>query len=286
MATHALTIDLEDWHQLHHRRITAGMIPPTPAVVADTHRVLDLLDKACVRATFFVVGLVAKAYPDLVREVARRGHEIGSHTYCHQVISTMDRASFRADADRSIKQLQDLTGQPVLGFRAPEFSVKSLDHWTFEILADVGFRYDSSVYPLTWARYGIPEAPRCPFEIATPRGAIREFPLATWEQGGTRFPVAGGSYYRFVPECLLRRAMRDLDVEECPAVLYFHPYEFHEGRLRLANLSWYHRRRLSHIKYSILHNICTARIAHRLTAVLNQFDFAPLVNIFQRGSQQ
>ena len=286
MTTHALTIDLEDWHQLLHRRVTGELVPPSPAVVSDTHRLLDLLDERGVRATFFVLGLVCQANPDLVREVAHRGHEIGSHSYAHQLVSSMDRVAFRADVDRSIKQLQDLIGRPVWGFRAPEFSVKALDHWSFEVLAEVGFRYDSSVYPLTRARYGIPDSPRRPFEIATPSGPILEFPLATWQKMGTRFPVGGGSYYRFLPESLLRRAMRDLEAVGSPAVLYFHPYEFHEGRLGLPNLPWHCRRRLDFIKYSILHNLFTARIAGRLTTVLNEFDFEPLVNIFHRGSQQ
>ena len=162
MKAHALTIDLEDWHQLAHRRVTGDVIQPTPAVVTDTHRLLDLLEEAGIRATFFVVGNVADAYPELVREVARRGHEIGSHSYSHELISCMEPAAFKADMERSLKQLQELTGQPVLGFRAPEFSVGSLNHWCFEILAELGFRYDSSVFPIAGARYGIPAAPRHP----------------------------------------------------------------------------------------------------------------------------
>src|SRR5215217_4254992 len=227
MTVHALTIDLEDWHQLFHKRLTAEVIRPTPTVVDTTHCLLDMLDEADVRATFFVLGNVADAYPELVREVAQRGHEVGSHTYSHELISLMKPTAFKADVERSLFKLQVLTGQPVLGFRAPEFSVGHLRHWCFEILVELGFRYDSSVFPLSRVRYGIPEAPRRPFAITTPSGTIREYPLATWEVGRSRLPVAGGSYFRLLPGRLLLRALSDLDEDERIAVLYFHPYEFH-----------------------------------------------------------
>ena len=129
MTVHALTIDLEDWHQLMHRRLTGEEIRPTPTVLTTTHRLLDTLDEAEVRATFFVVGNVAETYPELVREVARRGHEVGSHTHSHELIFRMEPSAFKADVQRSLHKLQDLTGQPVLGFRAPEFSVGHLRHW-------------------------------------------------------------------------------------------------------------------------------------------------------------
>ena len=186
MTVHALTIDLEDWHQLFHRRLTGEVIRPTPTVVSATLRLLDMLDETGTRATFFVVGNVAETYPGLVREVARRGHEIGSHTYSHELIFRLQPAAFKADVERSLARLQDLTGQPVLGFRAPEFSVGHLEHWCFEVLVELGFRYDSSVFPLPRLRYGIPEAPRHPFAITTPSGAIHEYPLATWDAGPLR----------------------------------------------------------------------------------------------------
>ena len=128
MTVHALTIDLEDWHQLFHRRLTGEEIRPTQAVVGATHRLLDMLDEVGVRATFFVLGNVAEAYPGLVREVAHRGHEVGSHTHSHDLIFRTEPAAFRADVERSLEGLRDLTGQPVLGFRAPEFSVGHLGH--------------------------------------------------------------------------------------------------------------------------------------------------------------
>ena len=285
MTVHALTIDLEDWHQLFHRRLTGEEIRPTQAVVGATHRLLDTLDEAGVRATFFVVGNVADTYPELVREAARRGHEIGSHTYSHELIFRMQPGAFKADMERSLAGLQDLTGQPVLGFRAPEFSVSHLRHWCFEILAELGIRYDSSVFPLPHVRYGIPEASRHPFEITTPSGTIFEYPLATWDVGRFRLPVAGGSYFRLLPGRLLHCALSAIDEHERTAVLYFHPYEFHTGWLSPSRPAWRRSLGASNLKFTLsrilLHNFRTRLISQRLKPLLEQFTFMPLGDIYR-----
>ena len=285
MTVHALTVDLEDWHQLFHKRLTGEEIRPTTAVVAATHRLLDALDEAGVRATFFVLGNVAGAYPGLVREVARRGHEIGSHTHSHELISRMSPAAFRADVERSLVELQDLVGQPVLGFRAPEFSVGHLRHWCFEVLAELGFRYDSSVFPVPHARYGIPGASPRPFTIATRGGEIQEYPLATWDFGGHRLPVAGGSYFRLLPGPLLLRAFDDIDAGGRTAVLYFHPYEFHRGWLTPSPAAWRRGARASNLKFTLsrilLHNFRTSLIGQRLKPLLTRYRFAPLGEIYR-----
>jgi polysaccharide deacetylase family protein (PEP-CTERM system associated) len=285
MTVHALTIDLEDWHQLFHRRLTGEVIQPTPAVVSATHRLLDMLDETGIRATFFVVGNVAETYPGLVREVVGRGHEVGSHTYSHELISRMNPAAFKADMERSLAGLQDLTGQPILGFRAPEFSVGHLRHWCFEILAELGFRYDSSVFPLPHARYGIPEAPPHPFAIGTPSGEIQEYPLATWDAGRFRLPVAGGSYFRLLPGSLLHRALSAIDESGHTAVLYFHPYEFHTGWLIPSRLAWRRSLRASNLKFTLsrilLHNLRTSVIGQRLRPLLARFEFMPLGDLYR-----
>ncbi len=285
MTVHALTIDLEDWHQLFHRRLTGEVIQPTPAVVSATHRLLDMLDEAGIRATFFVVGNVADTFPELVREVVRRGHEIGSHTHSHELIFRMKPAAFKADVERSLAKLQDLTGQPILGFRAPEFSVGHLRHWCFEILAELGFRYDSSVFPLPRVRYGIPDASRYPFEITTPGGAIYEYPLATWDAGRLRLPIAGGSYFRLLPGRLLQRALNAIDESGRTAVLYFHPYEFHTGWLSPSRPAWRRSLRASNLKFTLsrilLHNFRTNVIGQRLKPLLAKFEFMPLGDIYR-----
>jgi polysaccharide deacetylase family protein (PEP-CTERM system associated) len=284
MTVHALTVDLEDWHQLLRRRVTGDTTPPTRHVVADTQRLLDVLDAATARATFFVVGMVADAYPELVREVAARGHEIGSHSYDHRLIHQLDAARFRADVDRSRKQLQDLTGQPVLGFRAPEFSVGHLGHWCFAVLAEAGFAFDSSVFPIPSARYGIPGAPRTPFPIETPAGTLWEFPLATGEVAGRRVPIAGGSYFRVLPGAVLYRALASNDAAGHSSVLYFHPYEFHRGWLYLSGLAWRQRVDPAHLRFALLHNLATGAVARRLVALLREFSFAPLGDLHDKHS--
>jgi polysaccharide deacetylase family protein (PEP-CTERM system associated) len=288
MTVHALTIDLEDWHEQFYHRLTGELIRPTPAVVDTTHRLLDMLDEADIYATFFVLGNVADTYPELVREVVRRGHEIGSHAYRHELVFRMKPAAFKADMERSLVRLQDLAQQPILGFRAPEFSVSHLQHWCFEILAELGFRYDSSVFPLPGVRYGIPEAPRYPFAIATPSGTIHEYPLATWNVGRLHLPVAGGSYFRLLPSHLLHHALKDIDASNRTAVLYFHPYNFERGWLNPPWSAWQRGLRASNLKFTLsrilLHNFGTRLIGQRLKPLLAQYEFMPLGEIYRRST--
>jgi polysaccharide deacetylase family protein (PEP-CTERM system associated) len=280
MTAHALTIDLEDWHQLLGRRLTGEIGPSSAAVERCTHRLLDMLGEAGVHATFFVVGVLARARPELVREVARRGHEIGSHTHSHRLIYSLERDDFRDEMTGARKALQDLTGQPIIGFRAPEFSVGRLDHWCFDVLAEVGFEYDSSVVPVR-ARYGIPDAPTRPFVIETLSGSIAEFPLASWQVGSKRVPMAGGTYWRLLPRWFLNRAIRELDRAKIPAVLYFHPYEFSRELLHLFGLGPRSAVRGPHVKYVLMHNFLTGRITRSLRPLLGRFSFEPLGEIYR-----
>lgn len=298
----SVTFDVEDWHELVRRRIVRGASPVvSPHVVADTHRILDLLDARRVRATFFVVGSVADTHPDLVRQIAARGHEVGSHSYAHRLISTMTQAELRGDVSRSRRQLQDLTGQNILGFRAPEFSVGRLDHWCFDVLAEEGFAYDSSVFPVRGTRYGVQDAPRSPFKIRGASGrVIWEYPLAVASFGldgvSASLPVAGGTYYRVLPLIVLKIALRQIAARGTPAVLYFHPYEFHQGLLfaldgprsstagpqhRLTEI-WKVVGTPSSLKLHVMHNFATRSIARRLDALLSTHHFVPLGEIFER----
>lgn len=272
----ALTIDLEDWHHLVFRRVTGRETVPSTRVVHDTHRLLDLLDETDTRTTFFVQGAVAEAHPRLVQEVHRRGHEVGSHSHAHRLLHTLSRGELREDLQRSKGTLDDLTGERTIGFRAPEFSVQRLDHWCFEVMREVGFEYDSSVFPLGGTRYGIAGAPRHPFSIATPAGTIREFPLAVWETRGRALPVAGGTYYRVLPLPVLRRALGERERRGEVTVLYFHPYEFTRGLLVLSDLRLRERLSPAHLRFTVLHNLATPLVARRLRAVLHEFSFVPL----------
>ena len=281
MTTHALTFDLESWHQLVRRRVTGETLPADESVVTMAHRFLDVCDETRTRATFFVVGLIAERYPELVREIAAEGHEIASHSYQHRLLGTLSRSELKADLERSKKQLEDLIGQPVIGFRAPEFSVQSTDHFCFEVMAELGFAYDSSVFPVHGARYGIPSASRRPFSIDTPAGAIREYPLATVRVGHAQLPIAGGSYFRLIPAAILRGALRRAEDDGCTAVLYFHPYEFSADWLYVSGLGL---KNLSIAKSLALHNFRTAKVRERLVATLRSFSFAPLGELYRKAS--
>lgn len=279
-ARHALTFDLEDWHQHGWRHVCGESRPPSRAVSRDTYRILDLLDEVDIRATFFVVGLLAEGCPELVREVARRGHEIGTHSHAHHLVHTMDREAFRRDAERGKKHLEDLTGAAVLGFRAPEFSIRSLDHWAFEVLADLGIAYDSSVFPASFVRYGLRSAPRHPFTIATEHGPVHEFPLATWRIGRSQLAVAGGSYFRLFPRWVLRSALEAIDKEGLSAVLYFHPYEFHDGWLSLPGLGLRSALHQGYLKAVLLHNFKTSAIVSHLRALVGPYRWARLQDLY------
>jgi polysaccharide deacetylase family protein (PEP-CTERM system associated) len=277
---HALTIDLEDWHQLSYHHVTGDCCATTGNVVTDTHRILDLLAELDLRATFFVVGLVATAFPDLVREVAAAGHEIGGHTCEHETLYAMTSAELKADIERSRGQLQDLTGQPVISFRAPAFSVGSLHNDAFfETLAAAGFECDSSVFPVARLRYGIPDAPRYPFIVQTESGPIHEFPLATWDLGGRRLPVAGGTCFRFLPGAVLEWVVGDLDACGHTATFYFHPYEFHHGLLHLSRLTWHDRLQAMYVKRLVLHNLFTGSVCERWEMLLAGHRFLPIGDI-------
>ena len=282
---HVLTVDLEDWHQLFFRQVTGGSREVSRNVVADTELVLELLAQSHTSATFFVVGMVASAFPELVRRVADAGHEIGCHTFDHRLLYALQPSELKADIERSRASLQDLCGQAVLSFRAPAFSVGSLRNEAFfTTLAEAGFECDSSVFPVAGLRYGIPEAPPRPFVIETGSGPIHEFPLATWSLHGVRLPVAGGTYFRFMPGRFLEHVATGLDADGETCTFYVHPYEFHHGLLHVSGLTWHDRLHAPYARHIILHNLFTASICERWGALLARHRFVSIGELHDSGS--
>lgn len=200
-----------------------------------TRRLLDLLARAEVRATFFVVGEIARSSPNLVRDIHAAGHEVGSHGWKHTRVDRFTPATFRDDARASKDALEQVTGAPVRGFRAPTFSITRRTPWAIDILAECGFEYDSSIFPVHHDRYGVPNAPRGPFHVAGREHELLELPLLTYRLAGFNWPVAGGGYFRLFPLGLMRAGIRQAGREEGPSVamLYFHPWEFDEDQPRL-----------------------------------------------------
>jgi polysaccharide deacetylase family protein (PEP-CTERM system associated) len=220
---HAFTVDLEDWYQSS----VDSSAPITDRVIRNTHILLGFLDEFNVKATFFTQGKVAETFPGLIREIQKLGHEIQSHGYAHIPLHLLDVSSFRADLTRSIKILEDITGQKVTTFRAPDFSINTQNLWALDVLAESEIRVDSSIFPMKTWRYGISHSPIQPYKLTTPQGyPLLEVPVAIWILGRRRVPISGGGYLRLLPYLLIQRGMRAIEQEGRPAVVYCHPYEF------------------------------------------------------------
>jgi len=230
MVRNALSVDLEEYY--HGMEFEAALGPDRARVLPSrvewsTGRVLDLLERAGVRATFFVVGSVAEAHPSLVRRVAAAGHEVACHGYAHELVSRQGPAAFREDIHRAKAILEDVTGQPVLGYRAPNYSIGAGQEWAWKTLIEEGFAYDSSIYPIHHDRYGDPNAPRFPHEKhRLGSRQLLEFPIGTLRLFGVNWPVGGGGFFRLLPTILYERAIRHVNRRERRGLMfYFHPWE-------------------------------------------------------------
>ncbi len=199
---------------------------------------LDELARADQRATFFVVGEIARHSPDLVKAIHQAGHEVASHSWEHKRVHVLDPKSFRLDLKLSKDALEQVTGTAVVGFRAPTFSICRQTAWAIDVLAEEGFLYDSSIYPVRHDRYGVPDAPREPFMARGVVHRILELPPATWRLLGVNVPVGGGGYFRLFPLGVMEAGVEQLS-QRTPPMLYFHPWEFdpRQRRLPLGHVS-------------------------------------------------
>jgi polysaccharide deacetylase family protein (PEP-CTERM system associated) len=246
----ALSVDVEDYFQVEafSRHVARDAWDRYPSrVVANTSRLLDLFDAAGAKGTFFVLGWVARRYPALVQTIASRGHEIASHGMSHQMITTMSPEEFRGEALESRRLLEDLSGRPVLGYRAPSYSVNRDTLWALEILSECGYDYDSSIYPIRGRRYGYPSGPTRPTRMCIGGSAIAEFPLPTLPLGPFRLPVLAGAYLRLLPGWMSLGAARYHRSRCIPMVVNVHPWEIDPdqptvGASRAA--TWTHYARL------------------------------------------
>lgn len=295
----AFTVDLEHWHMA--TLVRDAVEDPADAVVESTRIVLDLLDRHDVRATFFVVGEVAAEYPDLVARVADDGHEIASHGHTHTPLSGLTRETFERELARSADAICRAAGVDPDGFRAPNFSLDAETAWALDVLAEAGYRYDSSLFPMRTPMYGVPDAPRTPYVVdptdpfaasdsaasdsttpdsTTPDSAGRhpadgdpatglvECPVAVVGDR-VRAPVAGGFYARALPAAVLRRAVGALNRRGRPAVLYVHPWEFNPAvRTSAPSLP---RRVVSH--YGI------ESLAEKTASLLEAFEWTTLRDV-------
>jgi polysaccharide deacetylase family protein (PEP-CTERM system associated) len=202
-------------------------------VEANTQRLLDLFASHQIQATFFVVGWVAERFPSLIREIASRGHELACHSYWHRLIYKLNPTDFRQDTQRAKDVIEQISGQAIYGYRAPTYSIVASSLWALEILAELGFTYDSSIFPIHHDRYGIPSAPRAPFRIKTPAGPLMEYPLTTFRIWNRSMPVAGGGYLRLLPRWYTRFGISRARREGLPIIAYVHPWEVDPSQPRL-----------------------------------------------------
>ena len=223
-----MTVDVEDWYSssidLFAEATAAGdhRRPPDESVVRNTLHCLDLFHQTSCRATFFILTSVAEAYPDLIREIERQGHEIGVHGYQHRLVYNLTPAEFEEDLKKSLDILHRVCTAPIYGFRAPYWSITEKSLWALEVLQRNGLRYDASIFPIHRKLYGIPRAPARAHEV---RPGFWEFPPATCPFLGVNLPIAGGGYLRMLPYGMLRRLIRRATHTGASLVFYLHPYE-------------------------------------------------------------
>ena len=271
----ALTVDVEDYFQVS---AFAKSIKPTDwdgqplRVEKNTQRLMDMFDQAQVKATFFVLGWVADRNRGLIREIAERGHEVACHGYSHQLIYNQTPAVFREETIRSKSLLEDIVQMPVTGYRAASYSITRNSLWALDILAEAGFVYDSSIFPVRHDRYGIHDAKEIPHRLETPKGhSIVEFPLSTAKIFKYKLPVAGGGYFRLYPYALTRAGLAQINRRQQPFIFYLHPWEIDPDQPRIE-AGWFSRFR---------HYNNLDKCEHRLTRLLSDFDFTTCQDVLK-----
>lgn len=224
-----LSIDVEEWFQVQNLRKAI-----TPREWSSCEKrlsfllfeILRLLEEKNVKATFFVLGWVAEHFPEIIAAIPQKGHEICSHGYSHSPVFTQTEEEFRQDVKRSLETIGKVTDRPILGYRAPSFSINAGCSWAFEVLSELGIRYDSSIFPIRHPEYGIPSAPRFPYTLKLKNGReLKEFPLSTVRLLGLNLPVGGGAYLRIFPYWCTRLCIKSLNSAGRSAIVYFHPWE-------------------------------------------------------------
>jgi polysaccharide deacetylase family protein (PEP-CTERM system associated) len=272
MITNALTIDVEDYFQV------SAFAPYIDRATWDScecrvernvQRILALLERHNTKATFFTLGWVAQRYPALVRQIVDAGHELASHGYGHERASDLTQAAFLEDIRSAKAILEDISGSPVVGYRAPSFSIGKGNLWAFDSLAQTGHRYSSSIYPIAHDHYGMPDSPRFVYEV---RPGLIEVPITTLRAFGRNFPSSGGGYFRLLPYALSRWMLQRVnDSDQQAGIFYFHPWEIDAQQPRVAGIS---------AKTRFRHYVNIDRVEARLNQLLTDFRWGRMDHIF------
>jgi polysaccharide deacetylase family protein (PEP-CTERM system associated) len=274
----AMTIDVEDYF---HVAALSGAVARSDwermeyRAEESTARILALFDEAGIKATFFVLGWVARRSPGLVRRIHDAGHEVASHGMDHQLVYLQSRSEFETETRDAKALLEDIIGEPVIGYRASTYSITKKSLWALDVLCEAGFRYDSSIFPIRHDLYGIPDAAAEPSLIKAPSGGkIVEFPMSTVTMLGVRLPVSGGGYFRLFPYWPTRAGLRKVNRSlKRPFVFYLHPWEIDPDQ-PVVKVGW--RSRLRH--YTNL-----SRTEGRLRRLASEFRFATLKAVLTRS---
>ncbi|MDX5441782.1 MAG: DUF3473 domain-containing protein [Alteromonadaceae bacterium] len=260
VAALAEAVKYDDWSSMEYR------------VEANTDRILRLFETAGVKATFFTLGWVAERSPNLVKRIADAGHEVASHGYSHQLIYNQTPDVFQEETIRSKAILEDILGEPVTGYRAASYSITNQSRWALDILAEQGFTWDSSIFPVHHDRYGMPGTPRWPHRLMTDKGyELAEFPLSTLKLPGYTLPIAGGGYFRLFPYWFSKFGLGSINRQGKPFVFYLHPWEVDPGQPRL-DVKWFSRFR----HYNNL-DVCE----QRLEKLLRHFRFTTMSRVLK-----
>lgn len=270
--TNAMTIDVEDYFQVsaftsHVSKAQWGA--RECRVERNVDRILEMLARHDIHATFFTLGWVAERYPGLVRRIVAGGHELASHGFGHDRASDLSEADLFADVDRAKKTLEDVGGVSIRGYRAPSFSIGSGNLWAFDVLARAGHVYSSSIFPIRHDHYGMPNAPR----FAHPRGGgMVELPATTIRLGGMNLPASGGGYFRLLPYAISRWMIRRVNsVDRQAAIFYFHPWEIDPAQPRIEGVG---------VKARFRHYVNLHRVEPRLNSLLADFRWERIDRIF------
>lgn len=241
----AFTVDVEDYFQveaLSSAVSTNSWDNFESRVVANTQKILQLLDDSQQKGTFFILGWVAKRNPELVKEIAALDHEIASHGMSHQLIYNQKIAVFKQETLDSKALLEDIIQRPILGYRAATYSITNQSLWALDILAEAGYQYDSSIFPMRHDKYGIPDICPIPHVLETPSGAkLVEFPISTLKSKLATIPIAGGGYFRLFPYFFSKWGLGRINKQRRPFVFYIHPWEVDEGQPEVKNISRFSR---------------------------------------------
>ncbi|MDO8435055.1 MAG: DUF3473 domain-containing protein [Candidatus Binatus sp.] len=267
---HAFTVDVEDWfngipiaettRRGAARRLEVGL-----------NRLLDLLNEHRVRATFFVLGPIAREYPALIRKIADAGHEMGCHGWSHDLLYAMNRERLHDETRRATDAIADATGRRVVAYRAAYFSVTRESMWALEVLAKLGYRYDSSIFPVRNWRYGIADFGSHPRRLETAEGPLFEFPISVRRVMGRNIPASGGAYFRIYPYSVTRSNFRAAERDRQPIVFYLHPWELDPDHPRIR----------FHWKPWITHYVNLGATSNKLARLLRDFRFAPLGEVLE-----